>query len=97
MGVNNHLLLNLGDGGEPEALDVQFRWGDVFELRYKVGDRLVWDRKPRPPSADGAVEVRGLALVDHGDAHLRYFNIQVENDVIISAREIDEAAYDAMG
>jgi hypothetical protein len=99
MGVNNHLRIPAtDDDGAEEVLDVQFRWGDVsWELEYRVGDKIAWNKAARPALADGSVEVRGLALANAHQMDLRYFAIRVDNDVIVSVREIEEDAYDAMG
>ncbi len=90
MGLNNHLWFRRTHG-EPE-IDVQFRFGLVRELDYRIGDKVEWDDAEK--DTGGAHEIGGIARVPE-EGYL-YFKIAIFEAVITSCDRISEAEYDQL-
>ena len=93
MGMNNWLLL--GDGDEPSIVAIAFRWGDVSEQHYRLGETIYWREGERPASAAGEHLVPGLgngAPPEETPRGFRptYYLIRVIDDLIVSAEPADE-------
>ena len=75
--------------GNEENLEVQFRYGDVYQHHYQVGDVIQWD--PKTPSTNvGApghskVVVEGFKLCPVCEAELE-FEIWLEKDKIVAVK-----------
>ena len=96
MGMNNWLLLD--DGDEPSIVAVAFRWGDVSEQYYRLGETIFWSEGERPASAGGEHLVPGLgngAPADETPRGFRpiYFLIRIIDDLIVSAEPADEQEF----
>jgi hypothetical protein len=96
MGMNNWLLLD--DGDEPPGIAVAFRWGEVCEQYYRLGETVFWPGGARPRPAAGEHLVPGLANGAAPDAQPRgfvpvYFLIRIIDDLIVSAEPADEQGF----
>ena len=96
MGMNNWLLLEEGD--EPSQGAVAFRWGDVCEQHYRLGETVHWRPGERPSLAGGEHLVPGLgngAPSDEGAPGFLpvYYLIRIIDDLIVSADPTDEQSF----
>ncbi|WP_114953742.1 hypothetical protein [Sphingosinicella terrae] len=95
MGLNNWLLLDEGEEGG--GLTIAFRWGDVGEHRYRLGETVFWPEGQRPAQAGGEHLVPGLANAAPPDDRRGfvplYYLIRIIDDLIVSVDLADEARF----
>ncbi len=93
MGLTNHLIATvLSHEGEVEEIDIQFNYGEVREIYYRLGDTILAESATGLERLDDAV-IPGIALVSENKSdspiklevnNLRYFRIVVINGRIAS-------------
>lgn len=93
MGRNNWLLLD-EDGSVPGSA-IAFRWGDVRNHSYRLGETVDWRNGERPPTAAGEHFVPGLAFGASVGRRVTplYYLIRIIDDLIVSVDLADEAGF----
>ena len=96
MGLNNWLLLD--DGDDTSLIAIAFRWGDVSEQYYRLGETVYWRDGRRPASAGGEHLVPGLGNGAPADEKPRgfqptYYLIRIIDDLIVSVEPADEQTF----
>ena len=97
MGLNNWLLFDEAD--ETSGFAIAFRWGDVREHHYRLGETVFWPEGRRPARAGGEHLVPGLANGAPPDDRRGvvpiYYLIRIIDDLIVSVDLADEAGFAA--
>ena len=96
MGLNNWLLLDEGDG--PPGCAIAFRWGEVCEQQYRLGETVWWPDGARPDQAAGEHLVPGLGNGAPGDDDRRgflpvYYLVRIIDDLIVAVEPVDEQRF----
>lgn len=92
MGLNNHLWI----GGSPHAAgatDVQFRWGEVREHDYSLGQTVKWGAGRL---VVGRHFASGISVVDFEARLFKFYKIEIVDGVLTSVEEINEDEYDTI-
>jgi hypothetical protein len=94
--MNNWLLLD--DGDELAETAIAFRWGDVCEQHYRLGETVYWRPRKRPALAGGEHLVPGLGNGAPADEDPRgflpaYYLIRIIDDLIVSIEPADEQSF----
>ncbi|WP_420478980.1 hypothetical protein [Brevundimonas sp. FT23028] len=95
MGLFNNLMIETASG----PVEVQFKWGFVRLLDYKIGDTLKWFDFPKPDCTPGRVEISGIGVHRSGDPDTRtfsYYRVIIENDILTGCEPIPETEWLAM-
>jgi len=74
---------------------VQFKFGDTWQLEYKIGDRIKWGGNDIGKPGILKIKVYGVLEIDEcpvcGKENLNNeFDINIENDIIIGINPIDD-------
>jgi len=98
MSVNNHLyILEKGEDGL-QNLDIQFEYGELRELVYRLGDKIYTEEK----KSDAVAVVGGIAGVFSGRrgsvqlSGYRYFRIVIVHHHIVACVETSEDDYETI-
>jgi hypothetical protein len=97
MGMNNWLVLD--DGEEADGSIIAFRWGEVCEQHYRLGETVWWTDGARPDEAAGEHLVPGLANgapLDEADRRgflPVYYLVRIIDDLIVAAEPVDERRF----
>jgi hypothetical protein len=92
MGLFNNLMIDTASG----PVEVQFKWGWVELLDYRVGDTVKWFDFPKPDRTKGLLEISGIAADHPEDPNAKafsYYKIVIENDVITRCERVPEAEW----
>jgi hypothetical protein len=92
MGLFNNLMIETDSG----PVEVQFKWGFVRLLDYRIGETLKWFDFPKPDRTAGRLEISGIAVHRPEDPDTRtfsYYKVIIENDVITGCEQIPEAEW----
>ena len=68
-----------------DTLEVQFKYGDTYQHRYKVGDVITWGGNDRGKPGHSKVVVYGFAVCPICDAELEY-EVWLEKDRIVAVK-----------
>jgi hypothetical protein len=91
--MNNYVVVSPGQ--HPETW-VAFKWGEVREIVYKLGETLLWGDDGRPQEASGAVAIGGWVPLDDNGDNYAYYRVTIVNDVISEVHEIDATEFDEL-
>lgn len=74
---------------------VQFKFGDTWQLQYKIGDKIKWGGNDIGKPSISKVKVYGILEIDEcpicGKENLNNeFDIDIENDIIIAISPMRE-------
>jgi hypothetical protein len=95
LGLNNWLIID-DSSNDSRLKTISFRWGEVRENEYRLGDEVFWAPGTRPDSAAGEHLVPGLgsrriAKGQSGTAfETDFYLIRIVDDRIIDFQESNE-------
>lgn len=101
MSLNNHLLAVIESGGEAREVDIQFRYGEVREYVYRVGDEVYITEKEREfvnkwTVVPGIAAIPSCAEADISSTKELFFRIVIFENVIASIIQTTEEDYDML-
>jgi hypothetical protein len=81
----------------PLTFEIQFKFGDVWQHEYKVGDRLKWGGNAVGNPSPSEVHVQGLGgPCPSCGVNFQLFSIIVKNGQIVDVRPTSEDEYMSM-
>ena len=93
MGCSSYVKFT-DESGEP--ILIQFKYGFLRELNYKVGDPIQWIVEELPASADPTTDALVPGWDQDPTRHDRFFRLSVENNILSNVTEITESEADRL-